>query len=85
MPREKVTVTPEFKEAVAAYQKQRGLKSWSQAMVQLAAIGYQHETGTPPPDAYVAPGGWRGNERSLDNLLHRVDKLTDYGRNDPTE
>jgi hypothetical protein len=31
------------------------------------------------------PGGWRDNEKSLENLVHYVDKLTDYGKNDPTE
>lgn len=35
------------------------------------------------PDDLAAPGGWQGNEKSLENLLHYVDKLTDTGRNEP--
>lgn len=85
MPREKITVTSEFKETVAAYQAQRGLKSWSQALLHLAALGYEQETGCTPPEPFAAWGGWRGNEASLDNLIRRTDQLTDYGRNDPTE
>lgn len=36
---------------------------------------------------YTPPerGGWQGNDKSLENLVHYVDKLTDGGANDPTE
>ena len=85
MPREKVTVTPAFKQAVAAYQAQHGLKSWSQALLHLAALGYEHETGTPPPVPFAAWGGWRGSEASIRALMNYADKLTDKGRNDPSE
>ena len=85
MSREKVTVTPEFKEAVAAYQAQHGLKSWSQALLHLAALGYEQETGTPPPEPFAAWGGWRGSEESIKALVDYADKLTDKGRSDPAE
>lgn len=82
--REKVTVTAAFKAAVRDYQQARGLKSWSEALLELARIGLETETGQPASDVPTW-GGWRGSEKSLANLVHYVDKLTDHGANDPAE
>lgn len=85
MAREKVTVTPEFKEAVAAYQVAHGFKSWSQALMYLAAIGYEQETGEPAPEPAPGQGGWRGSENSLKALMECTDRLTNMGQDDPAE
>lgn len=71
MSREKVTVTAAFKAAVSAYQQEHNLASWSQALLHLAALGYERETGERPPQPGAAWGGWRGDEKSLANLKHR--------------
>lgn len=81
----KVTLTAEFAEAVKAYQETRGIKSLPQAIAKLAAIGYEVATGEPAPIPATKHGGWKGNPKSLENLLSYVDELTDKGRNDPTE
>jgi len=44
-----ITITPEFKRAVADYQKTRNLPSWTAALLELAAIGYRQETGRDAP------------------------------------
>lgn len=43
MPREKITITDEFKAAVERYRQAHHLKSWSQALLELAAkqLGYE--------------------------------------------
>lgn len=69
MPVRKVTVTEEFEAAVEAFRQQRGIKHWSVALLQLAATGYEEETGELPPQANVAPGGWRGKEASIEALM----------------
>ncbi len=81
----KVTLTAEFAAAVTAYQKTNGIPSLPKAIAQLAAIGYEVETGEPAPEAVGKKGGWRGNKKSLENLVHYVDTLTDKGANDPAE
>lgn len=59
MPRPTLKVTDEFHKAVAAYQNEKGLKSWSQAVLELAAIGYEKETGKPAPKPHDTWGGKR--------------------------
>jgi hypothetical protein len=81
----KVTLTAEFAAAVKAYQEANGIPSLPKAIAQLAAIGYEVETGEPAPIAVGKKGGWRGNKKSLENLVHYVDKITNYGQDDPTE
>lgn len=53
-------------------------------MIYHIRIDHQ-ETGEPAPIAVGKKGGWRGNKKSLENLVHYVDKLTNYGQDDPTE
>lgn len=77
--REKITVTPEFKETVAAYQKRHGFKSWAQALLHLAAVGYRAETQQELPPTPQ----WGGTR--IEAIMEQADLLTDYGRNDPTE
>lgn len=85
MAREKVTVTSEFKEVVSAYQVEHGFKSWSQALMHLAAVGYEQETGEQSPTPSPGQGGWRGSENSLRALIERTDRLTNNRKDDPTE
>lgn len=81
----KVTLTAEFAEAVKVYQQVHGIKTLAKAVVQLAAIGYEVETGEPVSNPTNQHGGWRGSENSIKALMERADRLTDYGRNDPAE
>lgn len=81
----KVTLTAEFAEAVKGYQDAHGIPTMQKALAQLAAIGYEAETGEPAPVTVGKKGGWRGNKKSLENLVSYVDKLTNYGKNDVTE
>lgn len=85
MPREKITLTAEFKSAVSEYQKQHKFKSWSQALLHLAALGYELETARPAPNPSPGWGGWRGSEASIKALADYADRLTDGGQNDPAE
>ncbi len=62
MPRPTLKVTEEFYQAVAGYQRQHNLKSWSQAVLELAAIGYKKETGDIPPKPYDPWGGKRSKD-----------------------
>ncbi len=57
MPRHSVTITEKFRAAVEAYRRQRGLPSWSSAIVELAAIalGYQEQ----------AVGSWGGDRKTV--------------------
>lgn len=57
MPRHSVTITEKFRAAVEAYRRQRGLPSWSSAIVELAAIalGYQEQATRP----------WGGNRKTV--------------------
>lgn len=71
MSREKVTVTAAFKAAVKTYQQEHNLPSWSQALLHLAALGYERETGARAPEPHDTWGGWRGDAVSLANLKHR--------------
>lgn len=80
---EKITPSPEFKAAVKAFQQSRKLKSWSQTLLHLAAIGYEHETGNEAPEPFLNWGGWRENENSLKALMEYADRVTNYGANDP--
>lgn len=80
---EKITPSPEFKAAVKAFQQSRKLKSWSQALLHLAAIGYEHETGSEAPEPFRDWGGWRENENSLKALMGYANRVTNYGANDP--
>lgn len=63
MPRATISTTDAFWYAVAAYQAQRGIPSWSQAVLELAAIGLRSETGRMPPRPYVPWGGKREPRR----------------------
>lgn len=81
----KVTLTAEFAEAVKAYQEAHGIKTLAKAIAQLAAIGYESISGKTAPTPTNEHGGWRGNPKSLENLIGYIDELTDYGRNDPAE
>lgn len=81
----KVTLTAEFAAAVTAYQEAHGIPSLPKAIAQLASIGLEAVTGEPAPTAVGKKGGWRGNKKSLENLVHYVDKLTNYGQDDPSE
>lgn len=49
MPRQSVTVTEDFHEAVEAYRLDRGLASWAAALVELAAaaLGYREQAANP--------------------------------------
>jgi hypothetical protein len=85
MPRPTVNPTDKFYKAVADYQRQHKLKSWSQAVLHLAALGLEQETGKPSPEAYKQHGGWRGKEASLKALMAYADRVSDGGRNDPGE
>lgn len=80
-----ITVTDEFYAAVEAYRQQHEIKYWSVALVLLASIGYEQETGDSIPAPSPQHGGWRGNENSIKALLERVDRMTNYGANDPAE
>jgi hypothetical protein len=62
MPREKITLTAEFKAAVKEYQKANDFKSWAAALVYLATIGYEKETGQTAPGPLATWGGWRGKK-----------------------
>jgi hypothetical protein len=53
--------------------------------VQKAVIYYLEQHGITATSGDLQHGGWKGNPKSLENLLHYVDKLTNGGRNDPTE
>lgn len=57
MPRHSVTITEKFRAAVEAYRRQRGLPSWSSAIVELAAaaLGYQEQ----------AVGSWGGDRKTV--------------------
>lgn len=59
MPREKITLTPEFKAAIKAYQKENDLVSWAAALVYLATVGYEKETGKSAPGPLATWGGKR--------------------------
>lgn len=84
MPRTTVTLTDDLYAAVEAYQRRHSIKTFAGAVVALARIGLETETGEAPPEA--APwGGWRGSENSIEALLRHVDSITDKGRNDPGE
>lgn len=56
---EMISVTPEFKQAVKDYQTANGIPSWSAALLKLAAIGYEKETGLQSPTARKSWGGNR--------------------------
>lgn len=84
MPKTSITFTDDLHAAVEAYRQQQGYSKFTQAAVALMRIGLEAETGEPAPEPPTM-GGWRGNEKSLENLLHYVDELTDKGANDPTE
>lgn len=83
MPETTVRFKDEWYEVVTAYQQENDLKSFSEAARQLITRGLQ-SIGKQSPEP-IDWGGWRDNPKSLKNLLPYVDKLTDYGRNDPTE
>lgn len=85
MPRKLITLTAEFKAAVKEYQKANKMRSWTEALLRLAALGYEQETGEEPPEPYVGWGGWRGSEASLKALMEYADRVSDGGRNDPAE
>lgn len=53
--------------------------------VQRAVIDYLERQGITATSDTLQHGGWKGNPKSLENLLHYVDELTDGGRNDPAE
>jgi hypothetical protein len=80
-----ITLTAQFAEAVKEYQKANKIKSWTEALLRLAALGYEYETGQQPPEPYLGWGGWRGNEASLKALMEYADRVSDKGRNDPAE
>lgn len=69
MPRQSVTLTKAFKEAVATYQKWRGLESWSQALLELAAIGYQRVMRIDPPAFARTWGGDRKSPEFVESAL----------------
>ena len=58
MERTRIQTTREFYEIVRQYQKAHNLRSWSFALLQLAAIGYRVETGKEPPPV---ANDWGGN------------------------
>lgn len=64
----RITLTDDFKEVVGKYQKDHKLKSWTQALLHLAALGYEQETNEDAPEPYSGWGGWRGSEESLEAL-----------------
>lgn len=57
MPRQSVTITEGFHEAVEAYRQQRGLPSWAAALVELSAtaLGYREQATRP----------WGGDRKSV--------------------
>lgn len=59
MPREKITLTAEFKAAIKQYQKENNFISWSATLLHLAARGYESETGKTPPGPIAVWGGKR--------------------------
>ena len=59
MPREKITLTAEFKAAVKDYQKKNNFISWAATLVYLASIGYEAETGQQVPGGLAVWGGRR--------------------------
>lgn len=59
MPRINVSITEEFKTAIAGYSTQRGI-SISAALVELAAAGYEQAGGKPVP----AMREWGGDRKS---------------------
>lgn len=61
MPRPTINPTNEFYQAVETYRKSHQLKSWSQAVLALAAIGLESETGTKSPKP--AKDEWGGNRQ----------------------
>lgn len=58
MPRHSVTVTEKFRDAVEVYRRQRGLPSWSSALVELAAaaLGFPQERASRP---------WGGDRKTV--------------------
>lgn len=58
MPRKSVSVTHEFHLAVESYRQQRGLPSWSAALVELAAaaLGFPQERASRP---------WGGDRKTV--------------------
>lgn len=85
MSRIPITLTDDFKEVVSDYQKANKLKSWTQALLHLAALGYEQETGQAAPESYAGWGGWRGKKESLDALIVYADKYSNGGQDDPAE
>lgn len=78
MPRIDLNLPGDIHAQLEAWADEQGTSKRSAAALIIAkffAVDYQ------PPER----GGWRGNEASLDNLVRRVDELTDGGRNDPAE
>lgn len=84
MPRHSVTLTDDLRAAVEQYRQRHDIPSFAAALVELARIGLETETGEEPPEA-ASWGGWRGSEKSLAALMAYVDSITDEGRNDPAE
>jgi hypothetical protein len=68
--REKISVTPAFKAAVADYQRQHNLSSWSQAVVELAAKQLNFTEKAAPE--------WGGNRRNLMLIHYYVQALCDF-------
>lgn len=81
----RLDLTGDIDKALAGYAARKKLSKRSAATL-LFVRKLAEETGddslqfTPPER-----GGWQGNEKSLQNLVSHVDRLTDKGRNDPAE
>lgn len=82
-PRPTISPTAAFYAAVAEYQAARGLKSWAQAVLELAAIGYLKETGVFPPAPYEPWGGSR--QTDLDRLEVKLLGLPPLADDDPDD
>lgn len=85
-PRPTLNPTVAFYAAVAEYQATRGLKSWSQAVLELAAIGYQAEMGQMPPAPYAPWGGSRQPDQlDLERLEVKLLGLPPLADDDPDD
>lgn len=85
MARLDVNLPDDINEALAGYAAREKLSKRSAATLlmtrQLAEELGDDSLQFSPPER----GGWQGNEKSLQNLVSHVDRMTDKGRNDPAE
>ena len=86
MPRIYMTVSAELQKLITRYAKEFDI-SESRAAAELAAIGANVQFNEEIPVAVAPHGGRRegAGRKDLDALIEYADKITDFGRNDPSE